>query len=393
MEVGNSWAFDASVCAGSGVIAVCGPPCSGKTQSVLKYLINRRASTNVSGNCAVIHCSAKMVNPGELREAVVMELYAPSLKRRISSLSIQTFGFYVAHYAQNLPQNSELHVVVDDVDAKAVDENGVLEWADECMSQAGEGSKSTILFWIVSQKPLPLPTCRFHFMTRQPPVIIKKWLASVSEKCSDAVIYYMTRNPTALSIVAHDFRTLLQHVAMLVIPHLPSAPNPLDYAVAWKKAAEVAGATLHASTSSSQASVVVSSLNQLGPSAQILFVACFYCGCVPPGKDAQILFDGQTKTTKRAQLPGGPAGALSSRAQVFSASRVEQVFAKFGPLCVDVGPLLPCALAMHHLTTFIAWGAVVHVTNCRDKFHCTIAESNALEVSRALGFRLHDVIK
>jgi hypothetical protein len=391
---GHHWAFDVSVAAGSGVIAVCGPPCSGKSRSVLGYLFRRRTSAAVPGGCAVIYSSARMVAAGELREAVIMELFSGSLKRRLTAVSHQTFGHSVAHFVRHLPHGSELHVVIDDVDEKVLEENAMHEWGAVCTSSSAAAPRARVFFWILSQVPLFLQACRYHFICKPPVDRIKSWLNSVSPKCRDAVIYYMTRNPTALSIVAQDFRTLLVHVATLAMPHLPVVPNALDYALAWKRASQSASAFLSVEGTSTNASVIASSLEELGPSAQVLFAACFYCGCVSPAKDAQILFAGQEKTTKRAQQARGPAGLLSARTYAFSAHRLERVYSKLAPLC-NVSPtqVLASPVALHHMATFATWGVVCHAVNCREKWHSGMSEACVMDVARSLGLKLQDLIK
>ncbi len=394
---GHQWAFDASVAVGSGVVAVCGPPCAGKTTAVLSYVLQRRASTAVDGSCVVVYVTAKMTAPGELREAVVTELYSSAMKRRLSSLSQQSFGHSVTHYASHLPHGSELHIVLDDIDAKIVEDNGMLEWAAVCTQPTDvDVPRAKVVFWVISQMPLPLRTCRYHFVAKPHAETVKAWLGAVSASCRDAVTYYMTRNPTAMSIVSQDFRTLLVHVAMLTVPFLPPSPNALAYAAAWKHASQAASASLSAGAgTSSHASVVVTSLAQLGPSAQVLFTACFYCGAVSPGKDQQILFAGQDKTTRRAQQPRGPLGALSARTHAFSAARLERVYAKLAPLCINTSTaeLLPSVVVLHHLPTFMSWGSVAYAANGREKFHSTMAEVCAVDVAVSLGLKLQDLVK
>ncbi|KAG5489104.1 hypothetical protein JIQ42_00727 [Leishmania sp. Namibia] len=278
--------LDATVLFGSGYVCVVGPPSSGKTTLVLEYLVARERLALRSGDVdAVAFCveyvSARSAPHGLLRY-LTHRLLPNARRRRLSyEFTPLEFGASLIEWAETHPEQSELHLVIDDADMLEYSTEEIDLWLSYCLRAPARHS-FTVILWLISELPLRLSNCfRYHFIARPEVQRIVQWLQrqfeeeyrlfgdpeweaedsegavdtaptatlsaeDVNRVVLDAFAYYATHQPMYSTVVSRDVRLLIQRVYHILPPLL------LEVAAATPIAsAETGEATVSASTTTS----------------------------------------------------------------------------------------------------------------------------------------------
>ncbi|AIO02817.1 hypothetical protein LPMP_356890 [Leishmania panamensis] len=253
--------LDATVLFGSGYVCVVGPPSSGKTTLVLEYLVarERQALRTAGGDDAaavsVEYVSARSTSHGLLR--YLTHRLLPSARRRRLSYECTPleFGASLVEWVEAHPEQSELHLVVDDADMLECSLEEMNLWLSHYLSMPVE-QRCTVILWTISELPLRLSNCfRYHFIAHPEPQSIVQWLRRQFEKDQrllsdpeseeedselvadasltitlnaeevnrvvlDAFAYYATHQPMCSSVVSRDVRLLIQRVYQILPPLL-----------------------------------------------------------------------------------------------------------------------------------------------------------------------------
>lgn len=355
--------LDGSVEMGSGLIAVTGPPGSGKTTTVLEYLADREVHYNslatAEGSTAkpergaprllMLYWTAKsFFNDAlsqiifSLKQSVIEELSRrastadasqPScnLKRRRGDVSSTDLCQAISEWAAVYPDGSELHLVIDDSDLLVEESTALNRWLDGYL--LGPISSTCVLLWLISQFPRYLPACyRHHIFYPLPTPAVVEWVKTGrrSERgqgpecitalepsplqlyAGKAVDYWRTHLPMSASQMCGDPRNIVQRVHEQV----PQLLELLAADAAKSDAAETpvlpqpnslhfAKLWYQASTSGDPSGVphvddlLAESLRGMGFTTVLLAFAAFYCGALPRHHQARILSTGAQASVRR----------------------------------------------------------------------------------------------
>ncbi|KAG5490842.1 hypothetical protein JKF63_00964 [Porcisia hertigi] len=252
--------LDATVLFGSGYVCVVGPPSSGKTTLVLEYLVarERQGLCSRDGNANAFcmeYVSARSASHGLLRY-LTHRLLPHARRRRLSyECTPLEFGASLAEWAEAHPEQSEMHLVIDDVDTVEYSSEEMNLWLSHYL-RAPAAKSCTVIMWLISELPPRLSNCfRYHFVARPEVQSILKWLrlqyeeerqlladpesaedhvdsATGTDRTStlspeevnrvvlDAFAYYATHQPMCCSVVSRDVRLLVQRVYQILPPLL-----------------------------------------------------------------------------------------------------------------------------------------------------------------------------
>ncbi|EPY25513.1 hypothetical protein STCU_06730 [Strigomonas culicis] len=445
--------FDASVSLGSGYICVLGPPGSGKTTTVLNYLVdceqafqeNEAPAPDAAAEAGdgappmakvfrTEYISGRFTAGDTLsRLAHRLRVGGPS-RRAAADLSLLDFGVVVEAWLGAHAPGSALHLVVDDADLLEEGAESVNLWLSNCL---GDHTVDRVLcLWLIAQTPLRVGNCfRFHFLSQPSADVICGWLQAQCDRyvastaatapdddecCQDdvflppsaterivgqAVRYYRTHQPMCASVVCRDVRLLLPRVYALLPalaavgqgPERPARLNAMHFAAAWGASRGGDGAAT-ADAAATAADALVAALRRVGYGAVLLAFCAFYCGALPHAKQLKALGGADA-----GRPPGSEANAHSHRAAVLSAAahpvsvpRLLFCYQALLRMCtVHVDPVEFCSadMALHHLHGLVAWGLLSPMSSQNvQSYHCWIPVSTALQLGNLLSLNLYDLI-
>ncbi|CUE73106.1 Hypothetical protein, putative [Bodo saltans] len=436
-------AFDISTAAGSGSIMVVGPPGCGKSFAVIKYLHSKshRSSSrgasmvpmqkrprNDTAHVLVTYHALKALPEAHrqqplqhLLRSILSELYGAGeggssamLGRRAGEINLVMLAHLLNHYFRQQPEGSQLHVVLDDVDAA---EAGQLEAVEAIISATTRlPSTSHVFVWVLARLPVPLSGCtRLHFIRKPSVELLASWLTSNSvpppllpaadasshgraDLLVQAALHFAGNPPMSTSVMSSDPRLLLQCVAE-ALPTLTSVAkergkvNQLDLAKAWS----ARGGPSSAANSATAMDIVVDGVRGLGATAMLLCVAVFYCGAVAPAKD-RVVFGDEWDTQRRGQAAAHTESVLTSSSHAILRKRLLAVYRSLASMtqvaCLRRGDVAASPLmAATHLRNLLDWGLMTHTSGGRvETYHSHITLNIATALANDLELRLLDLI-
>ena len=364
--------FATAVACGGGLVCVCGPPGSGKTTQVLYFL-----SSNSSA--MVVYQSSKS-RPHHWSESLCRRL--PPRPERMEKKQPQHALTELEVFArEGVSGSHELHVVLDDCDGLDEDDRRVIETTPSLRC-----GPTMVVFWIISQAPIHLEGCyRYIFLSAPDTGVVQSWLQDEGEDStviSARVAFYQSKQPMMSSVAASDIRTLLKTVNDM--GHLlPNNPNALQFSEAWKSLS----VKIKDRVPSSVGSLLLESY-----SVQLLCVALFFCGCVPPQADSDVFnMDGSARNViSRSRT----TSTWQCSQYVVHVRRAQKVY---GAMCKMVSvakmdSLVSPREVLHFLKNFLSWGMCSFLPNSSAELRVSIAASDASSVAENVGFRLASLI-
>eukprot|EP00796_Vickermania_ingenoplastis_P006629 gene6629-4749_t len=402
--------FDASVEMGSGIIAVAGPPGSGKTFSVVQYLSDREVQAQLLAGPSVPCVRVEYWTARSLAGGALLQMSqrisgaAPGAKRRRAAAAPTELSQAVAGWLAEQTPGSELHLVVDDADCWAGEDEDWCAWLDSCLLQAST-TVSSVFLWVLLQVPRRsfLSSCfRWHLLHPPQPGVVLSWVRAHSGAADGdeslvqrAVAHYLTNQPMCSSLASRDVRSLLLRVYERLPALLEAArgrtPNSLHYAKAW--AAPSSGPA----AAPSEERLVAQGLRSMGYTVVVLAFAAFYCGAVPRQLHHRAL--AQKRAAGASDVHRRSAAATSSLASTnfsFSSSVLASVYRSLLPICaaqVDPAELATPRWALEHsLPRLLGWGLLTTTARSRRMYRCWISVATAAALGDFVGINLSQLV-
>lgn len=417
----HSTSFDVSANGGSGVVAVMGPPGSGKSHAVLTYLAQREHEA-ATGRCSSLlrtstsktcYIPLKLLRPTpgtSLSQSLAPFLFtslfgtSAALRRNTADCGMQSLANMVQHYFSYQPEESELHIVLDDVDMAGVDANAVSLLQRQLPSAAGH----SCILWCISRGPVGIPDCsRYHFIARPNVDDIMQWLSTASVEVTpqgkevadiarSGIRYYMTRRPMSASVIAADPRLLLQCVSSL-LPALraaqaakpSSALNDMDFSKAWSVSQAAGAAKVNSAPAADD--IWLRGVRHIGVSATLVSVAAFYCGVVQ-GRHSLGGVENESEPLDVRKTARSNA-QMSASANIIRLRRLLNVYSSLARMVkLPAETVATQHVASHFVWTLVDWGLLVTVHHRTDAFKCMLPLNVAIALADDVGIKLMDLL-